>query len=124
MDRRSRHRISKIEERISVEFKQRQRWQPLGSEHARCHATGIAAIVLSGQPKVDEPLIQAWARALRHYGIHVKSRLNGTIKLQLLSGFVLKSWDAKRNQQDLPKYLVGPLFGCYSLQEWPWMLVC
>jgi hypothetical protein len=71
MDRRSRHRISKIEERISVELKQRQRWQPLGSEHARCHATGIAAIVLSGQPKVDEPLIQAWARALRHYEIHV-----------------------------------------------------
>ena len=29
----------------------------------------MAAIVLSGQPKIDEPLIQAWTRALQHYGV-------------------------------------------------------
>ena len=26
---------------------------------------------MSGQPKIDEPLINAWARALQHYGINV-----------------------------------------------------
>jgi hypothetical protein len=29
----------------------------------------VAAIVLSGQPKIDEPLIRAWTRALQHYGV-------------------------------------------------------
>ena len=32
----------------------------------------MAAIVLAGQPKIDEPLIGAWKRALQHYGIDVK----------------------------------------------------
>ena len=35
----------------------------------RCHATAVAAIVLSGKPKIDEPLVRAWERALAYYGI-------------------------------------------------------
>jgi hypothetical protein len=38
---------------------------------ARRHATAVAAIILSGQPKIDKPLNKAWNRALRHYGINV-----------------------------------------------------
>jgi hypothetical protein len=36
---------------------------------ARDHATCVAALVLAGQPRIDEPLKKAWTRALRHYGI-------------------------------------------------------
>jgi hypothetical protein len=43
----------------------------VGSFNARCHATAVAAIVLSGQPRLDEPLIRAWARVLQHYEISV-----------------------------------------------------
>jgi hypothetical protein len=35
----------------------------------REHATAVAAIVISGKPKVDEPLVRAWERTLAHYGI-------------------------------------------------------
>jgi hypothetical protein len=68
-------RISKIEEDVSAArkirvktFKQLLR---AGPTHARRHATAVAAIVLSGQPRVDEPLNRAWARALQHYGIDI-----------------------------------------------------
>ena len=40
--------------------------------YARRHATAVAAIVLAGEPKMDEPLIRAWARTLQHYEITVK----------------------------------------------------
>jgi hypothetical protein len=33
------------------------------------HATAVAAIVLAGKPKIDEPLAKAWKRALLHYKI-------------------------------------------------------
>jgi hypothetical protein len=68
-------RIRKIEEDVSAArkirvktFKQFLRAWPT---HARRHATAVAAIVLSGQPRVDEPLNRAWARALQHYGIDI-----------------------------------------------------
>ena len=76
MDRSSRRRISKIEQGLSAAQKERaERRDKLGQEYffqALHHATAVAAIVLSGQPKIDEPLIRAWERALRHYGINVK----------------------------------------------------
>jgi hypothetical protein len=34
---------------------------------ARHHATAVAAMVLSGEPKIDEPLIRPWARTLAHH---------------------------------------------------------
>jgi hypothetical protein len=74
MERRSRHRIERIEEHLSAARKERderrkqsgKQWRP----QARRHAIAVAAIVLSGQPKIDEPLNRAWARALQHYGIN------------------------------------------------------
>jgi len=75
MVRRLRQRIEKIEELLSVERKERreklrQTIRALTIQ-ARHHAIAVAAIVLSGQPKVDEPLRHAWARALQHYGINI-----------------------------------------------------
>jgi hypothetical protein len=63
MDRRSLRRIGKIEEFLSAARKKRQQQRVLRIDAARRHATDIAAIVLAGQPKVDEPLSQAWLRA-------------------------------------------------------------
>jgi len=37
--------------------------------YARLHALVVAAIVLAGKPKIDEPLSEALRRALQHYGI-------------------------------------------------------
>jgi hypothetical protein len=42
---------------------------------ARLHATAVAAIVLSGEPKIHEPLIRAWARTLAHYKLEPRSHL-------------------------------------------------
>ena len=73
MNRRSRHRTGKCEEVLSAALKDRderpKRLLRVWPTYARRHATAVAAIVLSGQPRIDEPLNRAWARALQHYGI-------------------------------------------------------
>jgi hypothetical protein len=74
MDRSSRRRIWKVEEFLSAAKKERKEKRKTLHEfclrHAPLHATAVAAIVLSGEPKIDEPLSQAWTRALQHYRIH------------------------------------------------------
>ena len=73
MDRKSRHKIAKSEKLVSAALQKRdenvkellRRWPT----YARRHATAVAAIVLMGQPRIDEPLSRAWARALREHGI-------------------------------------------------------
>jgi hypothetical protein len=74
-DRKSRHRLSKLEKLVSTAVKEREEREKQAVKelpfHSQRHATAVAAIVLSGQPKIDEPLIRAWARALQHYGIDV-----------------------------------------------------
>ena len=64
---------SKINKRLSIALKKRkakdQEYINSVLFHARHHATAVAAIVLSGQPKIDEPLRMAWNRALLHYRI-------------------------------------------------------
>ncbi len=76
MDRRLRHRLSNVEKLASDLLKKREdeKRQAIKEDvrRARYHATAVAAIVLAGQPKLDEPLIRAWRRALQHYGIDVK----------------------------------------------------
>jgi hypothetical protein len=73
MDRSSQRRIWKVEELLSSAKRQRESEREKFSEnclrHARLHATAVAAIVLSGDPKIDEPLSQAWRRSLQHYRI-------------------------------------------------------
>jgi hypothetical protein len=73
MDRRSQRRIWKIEQLLSAAKRERERKRKKFFENclrdARLHAIAVAAIVLSGEPKIDEPLSQAWTRALQHYRI-------------------------------------------------------
>jgi hypothetical protein len=73
MDRRSQRRIWKVEELLSAAKRERERKRNELFENcvrlARLHATAVAAIVLSGGPKIDEPLSQAWTRSLQHYRI-------------------------------------------------------
>jgi hypothetical protein len=70
-----RTRISRIEEAIAAKKKahqeRRKRWAEALPIHAQRHAVAVAAIVLAGEPKIDEPLIRAWARTLRHYEIAI-----------------------------------------------------
>src|SRR5262249_21296980 len=40
---------------------------------ARRHAVLVAAIVLAGRPRIDQPLKPALLRALQHFGIHTKT---------------------------------------------------
>jgi hypothetical protein len=79
MDRRSQRPIWKVEELLFAAKRERERKRKEFSEnylrHARLHATAVAAIVLSGDPKIDEPLSQAWTRSLKHYRIR---NANGT----------------------------------------------
>jgi hypothetical protein len=69
----SRNRIEKIEEALAAEREKKRK--QFAKYIANCkalaphHATTVAAIVLAGQAKIDEPLSHAWARALEHYNI-------------------------------------------------------
>jgi hypothetical protein len=86
MDRSSRRRILKVEELLSAAKKKREEKREKLHEaylrQARLHATAVAAIVLSGEPKIDEPLKEAWRRALQHYGIsdgNVETSINSQV---------------------------------------------
>jgi hypothetical protein len=85
MNRKLVHRIGKCEELLSAALKKRKeglkQFLRVGPTHARRHATTVAAIVLSGHPRIDEPLNRAWARALRHYGIHTSDQVTAAQRL-------------------------------------------
>jgi hypothetical protein len=49
---------------------------------ARLHATAVAAIVIHGEPRIDEPLIRAWGRTLRHHRIIVKDEYGREYKYE------------------------------------------
>lgn len=76
MDRRPRQRISKVEELLSAAKRERERKRKKFYEdlrrQARLHAIAVAAIVLSGKPKIVEPLSRAWTRTLQHYRIETR----------------------------------------------------
>jgi hypothetical protein len=67
--------LSKAEEFVSLKLKKREERRAQFEEglrpRARLHATAVAAIVMYGKPRIDEPLIRAWARTLRQHGIIV-----------------------------------------------------
>jgi hypothetical protein len=73
MPRGLRKRIKKAEELAAAMLRTRDENHNQGVEvkriQARGHATAVAAIVLAGQPRIDEPLNEAWARVMRHYKI-------------------------------------------------------
>jgi hypothetical protein len=71
MKRGLQRRISQAESRLPAALeRQRKRREQLKlsySSLALIRATAVAAIVLYGKPKIDEPLIRAWVRALDYY---------------------------------------------------------
>ena len=83
MDRKSRRRIWKVEKLLSKTeqlvaaalVKREQRREDLVRafnnmrERIRPHTTAVAAIVIWGEPKIDEPLICAWQRTLAYHGL-------------------------------------------------------
>src|ERR1700724_4918325 len=88
MDRSSRQRIwtvekllSKAEELVSIARQNREKSRaetlaclmPIMRRDARPHATAVAAIVISGEPKVDEPLVRAWALTLAHHRMDLQN---------------------------------------------------
>ena len=77
MDRNFPDRLSKIEKLVSSALKERKAKEKQAFKRlafrTRNHATAVAAIVLSGKPKINEPLIRAWERALQHYRINVNN---------------------------------------------------
>ena len=102
MDRSSQQRIWKVENLISAAKKEREEQLKKRVEtltfDARSHAPAVAAIVLSGQPKIDEPLIRAWERALRHYGINVKEpgRMEDQVEAARRLIPIIVGYDAKK----------------------------
>jgi hypothetical protein len=69
--------LSKAEEFVSLKLKKREedraRFEEGLRPRARLHATAVAAIVMYGKPRIDEPLIRAWIRTLRQHGIIVRN---------------------------------------------------
>jgi hypothetical protein len=66
--------LSQAERFVSLKLKERDEYlAELFGHRARLHATAVAAIVIYGEPKINEPLIRAWIRTLRYHGIIVKN---------------------------------------------------
>jgi hypothetical protein len=69
--------LSEAEGLVSVTLKKREEdwalWRHTFGPQALLHATAVAAISIYGEPRIDEPLIRAWVRTLRHQGITVKN---------------------------------------------------
>jgi hypothetical protein len=111
MDRSSRQRIwkvekllSKAEELVSIARQKREKsraetlaWlMPIMRGDARPHATAVAAIVISGEPKVDEPLVRAWARTLAHHRMDLQdSTLDKHATLKAVERKTLKAVERK-----------------------------
>ena len=81
MDRRFRRKIWQIEKKVAkVKAHKQEQWDHLDFTiiyDAREHAARVAAIVLKGEPKVDEPLIRAHERALERLGMDESMDLIG-----------------------------------------------
>jgi hypothetical protein len=75
MNRSLRRRLEEAENFLSLTKAKRQEKQQreitMFTSRARLHATAVAAIVKFGQPKIDEPLFEAWRRVLQHLQIRV-----------------------------------------------------
>jgi hypothetical protein len=71
MERRFRRKIWRIEKQISeVKTRKEEEWHdPKLAFQVQFHTAEVAAIVLEGEPKIDEPLIRARERAWERFGL-------------------------------------------------------
>jgi hypothetical protein len=83
MDRSLRQRVLKVEKFVSnseaiVSLALKKEHQAALEEmevlrpKALLHATAVAAVVIYGEPKIEEPLIRAWRRTLQHLRIIIR----------------------------------------------------
>ena len=99
MDRRSRHRIGKCEELLSAALKERderlKQVLQVAPTYARRHAAAVAAIVLSGRPRIDEPLERLGRVLCSTTGL-----TSTPIKLPPLGGFFLRPFNSEVQRAD------------------------
>jgi hypothetical protein len=70
-------RIAKLEERLCDERKRRGKLKLAYDKwDVQLHTIAAAAILLHGEPKIDEPFDQAWKRTLQYHEIEVKDPLS------------------------------------------------
>jgi hypothetical protein len=73
MNRTLARRISRLERLVPAVLETRKQRLAEAKQRlpsiARHHATLVAGIVLKGEPKVDEPLTEAWARTVTNYNL-------------------------------------------------------
>ena len=74
-------RLDQIRRRVSLLVKyytprSEARMQPL-QKKAEEHLLRLGAVLLHGQPKIDEPLAHAWQRTVTHYGLGANSEIQG-----------------------------------------------
>jgi hypothetical protein len=140
--------LSKAEESVSAALKKREEHlaelRDMFRPQALPHATAVAAIVIYGEPRIDEPLIRAWARTLRHHGITERElrAVHGILYPAIMNGanetekfteifrtapvwlleFTRMWWDAFLLKFDLPKMSEKQVWGEQGLKDflrWP-----
>jgi hypothetical protein len=82
----TRRRLSRLEKLVTAERRQREplelAWQ---RQAARDHAAKLVALILHGDPEIEEPLAIAWDRALDYLGLkevhqaHLPDRLRAAV---------------------------------------------
>jgi hypothetical protein len=66
MNRMSGRRLSRLEQLAIAEERRREAWC---HQAARDHATRLVTLILHGDPRLEEPLANAWSRALDHLNV-------------------------------------------------------
>jgi hypothetical protein len=102
MNHGARNRVRKLEKRLSkaeklvpaVVAKMQQSVEKMETTftiirgRARVHTTAVAAIVMWGEPKIDEPLMCAWKRTLEYHGFD-KEGATKELRRSILTGLPL-----------------------------------
>ena len=101
MRRSLRNRIETAEELAAAEVKKRderqKQWVEAKRVQARRHATSVGAIVLAGQPRIDEPLKETWTRTLRHY--RISEEISGTKLLANLRSLLFRDIEGDEEEE-------------------------
>jgi hypothetical protein len=75
--------LSKVEKSVSLALRKRAETQAASEDMVRpkapTHATAVGAIVLYGEPKIDEPLVRAWARTIASPSNHDTERVRARV---------------------------------------------
>jgi hypothetical protein len=83
---------------------------------ARTHATAVAAMVLHGEPKFEEPLLQSWTRTLTHHYSKPYEAMRQVCRIfnktEAEQGWVVNDYEpaiAELQAEELPRYHIHEL---------------